>query len=275
MTAILKYVGWNVMRRLMDCDFAVEFFEDKVIIISNNENYATLLYCNKLWDFSDMYFLLHLLRPEDVFYDIGANVGCYSVLVAGGTGAQVTAFEPVPETFRKLSANVRLNALEDLVRCLNKGVGNTNDMMRFTTALGGLNYIDQSGRVQNGIEVEVVTLDSYPADRKPCAIKMDVAGYEANVMIGAKEIFASHDLRVLIVELNGSGKRYGFEDEDLHRMIMDYGFVPVSYKPQTREVTPCASFNAQELNTIYCRLGDDIYERLSSSVKFKAGNMCF
>ena len=73
-------------------------------------------YCG-LHEHDDMGFALHFLRATDCLFDIGANVGSYTVLAAGGAGARVVAVEPIPSTFRALRANVRLNDLDDRVTC--------------------------------------------------------------------------------------------------------------------------------------------------------------
>ncbi len=70
-----------------------------------------------------MGFLLHFLRPEDLFADVGANVGSYTILACSAIGARGIAFEPIPGTYRRLVENIRLNHVEDRVRCMNLGVG--------------------------------------------------------------------------------------------------------------------------------------------------------
>jgi hypothetical protein len=73
-----------------------------------------------LQEFEEMAFMLHQLRPDDVFVDVGANVGAYTLL-AGTAGARCVAFEPVPATFRALRDNVRLNGLQTRVRVVRSG----------------------------------------------------------------------------------------------------------------------------------------------------------
>lgn len=58
---------------------------------------------------------LHFLRPGDLFLDIGANVGTYTVLASGVCGGKIMAFEPDPRTLRHLQRNIELNQLENLV----------------------------------------------------------------------------------------------------------------------------------------------------------------
>ena len=52
-----------------------------------------------LHEFEDMMFLLHLLRPGDIFVDAGANIGSYTVLASAVVGAKSISFEPVPPLF--------------------------------------------------------------------------------------------------------------------------------------------------------------------------------
>src|SRR3982751_4530651 len=68
-----------------------------------------------LHEFSDMGFLLHFLRPEDVFFDIGANVGSYTLLASGVSKAKSITLEPVKATFNILQQNITLNNLQNKV----------------------------------------------------------------------------------------------------------------------------------------------------------------
>src|SRR5206468_2274046 len=64
-----------------------------------------------------MAFTLHVLRPGDLFVDVGANVGAYSVLASGAVGSRTIAFEPGPAAFRSLRRNIRVNDLSGLADC--------------------------------------------------------------------------------------------------------------------------------------------------------------
>ena len=55
-----------------------------------------------LREFEDMAFLLHLLRPDDLFVDVGANIGSFTVLASGAVGARSLAIEPIERTFNIL-----------------------------------------------------------------------------------------------------------------------------------------------------------------------------
>ena len=86
-------------------------------------------------------FLINNLNANDLFIDIGANVGHYSLLAAGVCKANVIAFEPIPSTFFKLEENVKLNALSKNVTCHNIGIGEENSILNFTKSKDVMNSV--------------------------------------------------------------------------------------------------------------------------------------
>ncbi len=103
-----------------------------------------------------MAFLLHVLRPEDTFVDVGANVGAYTILAAKNVGADVISLEPIPSTFSKLQRNVDANKAAGKVdlRCF--GVGDQASTLRFTTHEGTINHVvAENERTKTGDTVEV------------------------------------------------------------------------------------------------------------------------
>jgi predicted RNA methylase len=92
------------------------------------------LYCG-LDDFEDMGFLLHALRPSDLFIDIGANVGSFTVLAGAVVGASCIAIEPIFETYKKLLDNIAINRLNGRCEALNVAVGSEEGELEFTAGL--------------------------------------------------------------------------------------------------------------------------------------------
>ena len=263
--AMVRYLGWNIGRRLVDAEYVIRLAGDAELIVSNAENYSTLAYTQRLWDWADMLLLLHLLRPDDLFVDVGANVGAYTVLVGRLTNATVVAVEPVPETYRKLLRNIRLNDLAGVATAVHAGLAAKAGVLRFTTGRGGLNHVATD---DSGIEVPVTTVDALMQGRSPVALKMDVEGYETLVLEGGPESFGKPELQVVVVELNGSGARYGYSDADVHATLCRYGFLPHDYDPVTRAISPRNTYNSDGLNTIYARPDSDwLLQRIRTGTK--------
>jgi hypothetical protein len=89
--ALRDYALWNAVRFSMDARHVVRLPEGLEIILGKKENYGSVVYTHFLSDYAELLFLAHCLRSGDLFADVGANVGLYSVWVAGSTGARVVA----------------------------------------------------------------------------------------------------------------------------------------------------------------------------------------
>ena len=209
--ALSRYIAWNVGRRLIDeSAYAIELVPGVDIVLSNKENYATLAYTCGLYDFEDMLFMMHMLHAGDCFADFGANVGVYSVL-AGSRGASVLAVEPVPGTYARLCANLRMNAIN--ASPVNCGLSDKKGRLRFTNDRGGMNKVSRHDG-QSSCDVAVLTVDELvrKSNTLPIIAKIDVEGYEYPLLTGAEELLST-TLQAVIIELNESGREYGYSDE--------------------------------------------------------------
>lgn len=153
------------------------------------------------------------LRPGDVFYDVGANVGSYSLIAGaqGLDGLRVVAFEPGYASYSALCDNVLLNGQEDVVVPMPVVLGER-------TALATLTYSDVGAgaaghTLEGGKEgayrqpVLVHRLDDLVelGLPMPTLIKVDVDGAEASVLRGAQRTLAQPELRSAIVEIARDG----------------------------------------------------------------------
>lgn len=245
--------------------------DDVVLLIEPGMTGATGNVYVGLVEFADMAFVMHFLRPHDRFLDIGANVGVYTLLAAGGRSADCVAVEPIDTAFRQLTANVRINRLEGRVRAVNVGLSSAPGKLRFTRSLDTVNHVLAPNEAIEGpaIEVDVTTVDALASEATPHLIKIDVEGFETEVLAGAHATLASPSLGAIIIELNGSGARYGFDEGALHEKICSYGFTPHAYDPLRRELSVLAGKNADGGNTIYVRDANATVERLRSAPSFR------
>lgn len=278
--AMLDYLRWNLGHRAMGVEYVLPLIGDARLIVSDRQNFATLVYTCGLWDFPEQAFLLHLLRPEDLFVDVGSNVGGYTVLASAVAGARSVAFEPVPETYAELLRNVRLNGIEMLVQAHCCALGEEAGEVRMTAGRGGLNHVVANGTTPRAVEAATVKVDAARLDTvlagAPCRLmKMDAEGFELNILRGAPETLARPSLQALIVELNGSGGRYGISDDDVHREVAGFGFEPYQYDARSRALTPLDGYNRDGLNTLYVRDRTAVAERVAAASRFSLNSMPF
>jgi FkbM family methyltransferase len=206
-------------------------------------------YCG-LHEHNEMGFVLHALRPGDLFIDVGANVGSYTVLAAGAVGAQVIAIEPLPATFARLQANIRHNDLSDRVEAQCCGLSFEPGELIFTSGLDTKNRLALPGEDIATVTVPVRTLDAICEGRTPRVIKIDVEGHEASVLQGAIETLARKDLDAVLMETNGAGEKFGASDAALVATMRQHGFTPCAYDAIRRRLSPAV---LGDLNTIFVR----------------------
>ncbi|NHV98517.1 MAG: FkbM family methyltransferase [Thaumarchaeota archaeon] len=138
-------------------------------------------------------FILNTLNDRDVFVDIGANVGYYTVLAAKkvGTKGVVFAIEPVAETARILKLNLRLNDIRNVI-IINKAAWHRPEKIRIHIPIFhggrfyGLSTALKPATTSIDEIVEGVPLDSLvKSSRNIMLIKIDVEGAEDKVLLGA------------------------------------------------------------------------------------------
>jgi FkbM family methyltransferase len=127
----------------------------------------------------------------DHIAEVGASIGLYALAFAGRVGAagHVTAFEPDPDSTSALEANIAVNGWQDRVTVIRAAVGQCSGQVRFASARGQESRIEVRPDVRDGvIAVPMVTIDDAFAGRRIDMIKIDVEGFEQQVLEGARTI---------------------------------------------------------------------------------------
>jgi FkbM family methyltransferase len=189
------------------------------------------------------------VRPGDHVVEVGASMGLYALAFAGrvGESGHVTAFEPDPESAQALEANVRINGWQDRITTVRAAVGETSGLVRFASARGLESRIelrpDARGAV---IAVPMIRLDDVLPGARIDLIKVDVEGFEEQVIKGARAMLTEPPRRprAILIEVHpfawpeigttsatflGSLNDAGYKVEDMSGAIVsdisDYGHV--------------------------------------------------
>ena len=142
--------------------------------------------------------LKRLLRPGDIFYDLGAQAGFYALLSAKlvGTSGQVIAVEPLPRNVDFLRCHLQVNHVQN-VTVLCAALSDRIGVHRFDTSPGWLGcHLSDVGdlQVQTYSLDELTFHEGYPP---PSVVKIDVEGAEIDILHGARQTL--HDLRPIIL----------------------------------------------------------------------------
>jgi len=268
--AMLDFVKWQVATRIRGGERILQWVDGSRLSVRRGETAATgNLYCG-LYECRDMAFVLHLLEVDDLFVDVGANVGSYTVLAGAVRGARCISFEPVPTTFAGLLRNVDLNGIAARVRCYNAGISDTEGTATFTVDRGCENRVLADGEIGiKTLTAPIHILDSVLKDESPTLLKVDVEGLETRVVRGACETLGKQSLLAVILEVGDGANRYGFDGREVTGLMGDHGFAPYLYDPFRRELQAIdsATQRACSGNCLFVRDADFVQARLQRAPK--------
>lgn len=268
--ALGRLLRWQLASRLLNVPMALPFVESTFLFAERGMTGATGNWYCGLHEYEEMAFVLHFLRQEDVFMDVGANVGSYSVLAAGAVGARVISVEPIPATFRRLERNIVLNDLSDRVELNCVGLSSEDSELLFTADMDTVNHVMVEGETGAAIRVPVMRMDGMLSGKDvPTLIKIDVEGHELSVLAGGESTLSDRRVAAVVMEINGSGLRYGVSDEALLSAMEGYGFKPFSYDHQNRRL---GERDARNGNAIFVRDANAVNERVRAAKRYRLIN---
>jgi FkbM family methyltransferase len=148
---------------------------------------CTELYNHRIYEQETTEFFRNYLNKGDTVYDIGANIGYFSLEFARLTGktGKVFCFEPHPEIYRVLESNIKRNNYNNITifpLACGQYEGNTN--LYLSNENEGNHKIVNTPNMSTSVEVEIATLDKFVKQYPPRIIKMDIEGAELLALKG-------------------------------------------------------------------------------------------
>jgi FkbM family methyltransferase len=216
------------------------------------------LFCND-FEKSEFSFILNSLHEGDVFFDIGANGGFFTVAAAKkiGSGGHVYAFEPSPRERALLERNIEINNLAN-VTVLPFAVGDQNENIKFVLAEdGALNSIKEtnhpSQKPESEIEVKMVTLDWFVKENnisKINFIKIDVEGAEKLAFEGSQEILSKVNPTILFEANQFTSTAFGYSKQDLFDCLYKHDYA-ISTWIRSGTLTPIVNLENKDITKKY------------------------
>jgi FkbM family methyltransferase len=172
-------------------------------------------------------------QPDPVVYDVGANIGYFTVRAAA-TGAAVCAFEPVASTHAVLARNVARNRFEGVRAfrlALSDGAGEA--VMHLFSSSGSSTIVaprtlPEARLLPMGVEtVEEQTLDTLVAETgiaPPTLVKIDVEGCELRVLRGARAVLGEHRPAVVLEHSAAVAEQAGYDLDDVCRELERHAY---------------------------------------------------
>jgi FkbM family methyltransferase len=201
-------------------------FEGIPIRLVPRGHVASLLWTGLDFEKHEISFVLSVLKPGMIFFDVGANAGLFAISAAkkiGGKG--VFAFEPCSSTFELLKQNLQLNRLTD-VNVVQMALGESvGEGVLQVNARGkdGLNTLGQAthpdSKVVGQEDVRITTADAFIMKHNVSRvdlIKVDIEGAELMFFRGARDLLQRSDAPLILYEGFGSLTRgFGYHPVEI------------------------------------------------------------
>ncbi len=235
------------------------------------------LYC---WGFEEeeQDFVTRFLRPGDVFVDVGANIGLFSVIASSrvGSNGRVISFEPASSLRERLSENLCLNSCSN-VSVLSYALSDTQESRALSVCGAGFDAwstLASGGTGDRPSKTEMVrcrTLSDVaketPEVLEACFLKIDVEGWETRVLRGAAEVLRNHVPRVLLIEFSRAPQQQaGSSYEELWNELRKQGFEVFRVPRRGGSLESLGAVpEADYINVIATRFPAYLLERISGS----------
>jgi FkbM family methyltransferase len=221
--ALLRAVRYQVQARLLHRRAVARLGERSRLWVDLHRTAASMVMYANPPDLPEMLVWHRALRGGGLFVDVGANVGTYT-LWAAELGAEVIALEPAADTFGLLLENIALNRYP--VTSVRAAAGDHCGTARFTVNLDAGNSLAEDGPVLT----DLVTVDSLIGDRRVTGMKVDVEGFEIDVLRGCARALAERRIDLIQLEWNEkSASAVGTDRRPIAEFLSRYGYL--LYRP--------------------------------------------
>ncbi|MBA3044803.1 MAG: FkbM family methyltransferase [Euryarchaeota archaeon] len=183
------------------------------------------------YEFNEFKLIMNIIRPEDVVFDIGANIGWYSLNIASAkTKTKIFAFEPIPYTYSFLKENISLSQAKN-IKPFNIGFSDTEGQVVFffdsklTGATSLRNIYHKKDKLK--VKATVQRLDDFVAKKKISRIdfvKIDVEGAELLVLKGGLETLKQLKPILFVEMLRKWSAEFDYHPNDIIEMLADIGY---------------------------------------------------
>lgn len=114
--------------------------------------------------------------------------------------------------------------MQERCQALNVGLASKPGILNITVDSDTTNHLVINASDEKTVQVQVQTLDQIALGTNPILLKIDVEGWEMPVLKGGQNTLNNQSLLAIILELNGSGEKFGFADSEILKFLNSYDF---------------------------------------------------
>lgn len=253
-------------------------FEGFPVLLMPEGQIASLFWTGQRFEKYEIAFVLGILRPEMIFFDVGANVGLFSISAAkkiGGKG--IFAFEPCASTFEMLEKNLLLNGIGD-VNAVQIALGDSvseGQLQINARGKDGLNTLGQAIHPESNVvgqeTVRITTVDVFMKERnipRVDVMKVDIEGAELMLFRGARILLERADAPMILYEGFGSLTRgFGYHPVEILWFLESCGYALFLLNSETGAISELKGDYRYDSMVIAAKAGHTAFDDLCARVK--------
>lgn len=238
---------------------------------------AAFFWSGRDFERHEVAFILSVLDQGMIFFDVGANVGLFTIYAAkkiGGAG--VFAFEPCSSTYGLLKQNLLLNRLDD-VNVSQNGLGDSvGEGVLQINARGkdGLNTLGQATHLESKVvgqeAVHITTVDVFMKDHnvpRVDVMKVDIEGAELMMFRGARNLLERADAPLVLYECGCLTRGFGYHPVEILWFLESRGYTLFVLNSDTGEISELKPDYQYDSMVIGVKPGHAAFGNLRARVK--------
>lgn len=250
-------------------EYVYAFWNDRKILCFPDSLESMWLVYNYVMDWEEFAFIAHYLRPDSCAFDVGTNIGIYTLWMSRfiGSEGKIIGFEPDARNYARCSRQIELNRLNTVVVLENMALGHLDGLLPFTQGRDGENHLLLDRSAENAVQVRVETLDAYVSEkniRQIDFIKLDVEGAEFYILKGGESCLSQGRVNVIQFELNSRHREFGLRKEAITGFLIEKGYEICRYDVKRNELISQGPNDRIPQNLFAARNREDVNRRLAS-----------
>lgn len=189
------------------------------------------------------------LKPGMFIADIGANIGYYALMEAKAIGnkGKVYAIEPSPDNVELLKKNIKENGYRN-IEVIQSAIGSENKPGKLFLS-SARNVCSIHNPTKRSVDVKIRTLDSILNNKRVDFVRMDVEGYEYEIIKGMEKILSRKNKPGLFIEVHeeGMGER---KTKEFFEMLKSYGYSFKIYREFLTELKEVSKHVSEDVFSI-------------------------
>ncbi|WP_338767946.1 FkbM family methyltransferase [Bernardetia sp. ABR2-2B] len=241
--ALIRLLKWKQAKN-QNQKLKYTFWGNRSIYCYPDSTSSMWLIYSYFYDKKEFVFLSKYLKNTDTVFDIGANIGIYSLWMSKFVeDGKIIAFEPDPKNHQRCKEQLLVNNLQHIV-LEDIALADQNGILEFSIGKDMENHLllnIKESKALNSIEVKSQKMDDYCQEENISSldfVKIDVEGAEKFVFEGANKLLTSQKIKCILLEVNQQQEKFDTGKKDVAAILREAGYSFYDYNYHKNKLIP-------------------------------------